>query len=55
MTERMQAVAEETLHILTDQGKGAGGVLLANGDLMTYFWCTSQGVTHTRWVRLQVD
>ena len=32
-----------------------GGVLLADGDLMTYLWCTSQGVTHTRWVRLQVD
>ena len=41
-------------HMLIGFGK-PGGVLLANGDLMTYFWCTSQGVTHTRWVRLQVD
>ena len=31
-----------------------GGVVLLEGDVMTYFWCTSQGVTHTRWVRLRV-
>ncbi len=41
-------------HMLIGFGK-PGGVLLANGDLMTYFWCTSQGFKHTRWVRLQVD
>lgn len=31
-----------------------GGVMLPDGDLMTYFWCTSEGVTHTRWVRLRI-
>lgn len=41
-------------HMLIGFGK-PGGVLLEDGDLMTYFWCTSQGVTHTRWVRLEVD
>ena len=41
-------------HMLIGFGK-PGGVLLPDGDLMTYFWCTSQGVTHTRWVRLRVD
>ena len=41
-------------HMLIGFGK-PGGVLLPDGDLMTYFWCTSQGVTHTRWVRLKVD
>ena len=38
MTERMQAVTEETLHILTDQGEGAGdagtkGLLLSVGSI----------------------
>ena len=32
-----------------------GGTLLSDGTLMTYFWCTSGGVTHTRWVRLSAD
>ena len=32
-----------------------GGLLLPDGELMTYFWCTAQGVTHTRWVRLRVE
>lgn len=32
-----------------------GGVLLPDGDLMTYFWCTVGGVTHTRRVRLRVE
>jgi len=41
-------------HMLIGFGK-PGGVLFPDGDLMTYFWCTSQGVTHTRWVRLRVD
>ena len=31
------------------------GVLLPDGDLLTFFWCTSGGVTHTRWTRLRVD
>jgi hypothetical protein len=30
-----------------------GGVQLSNGDILTYFWCTSGGITHTRWVRLR--
>ena len=41
-------------HLLIAFGK-PGGVLMPNGDLLTYFWCTSQGVTHTRWVRLIAD
>ena len=32
-----------------------GGVVLPGGDVMTYFWCTTQGVTHTRWARLNVN
>ena len=32
-----------------------GGIRLDDGDLMTYFWCTVGGVTHTRWVRLKID
>ena len=32
-----------------------GGIRLADGDLMTYFWCTVGGVTHTRWARLRID
>ncbi len=32
-------------------GKPAGH-RAADGTIVTYFWCTSQGVTHTRWVRL---
>jgi hypothetical protein len=41
-------------HLLIAFGKPAG-VRLPDGDLLTYFWCTSQGVTHTRWVRLRVE
>ena len=40
-------------HLLIGFGK-PGGRLLPDGDLLTYFWCTSGGVTHTRWVRLRV-
>jgi hypothetical protein len=40
-------------HMLIAFGK-PGGVLLADGTLLTFFWCTSGGVTHTRWVRLRV-
>ena len=29
-----------------------GGLQLPDGDLLTYFWCTSEGITHTRWVRI---
>ena len=38
-------------HMLIAFGK-PGGVLLPDGDLLCYFWCTAGGVTHTRWVRL---
>jgi len=40
-------------HMLIAFGK-PGGTLLPGGDLLTWFWCTSQGVTHTRWVQLHV-
>lgn len=30
------------------------GTALPNGDLYTAFWCTREGITHTRWVRLRV-
>ncbi len=40
-------------HIQIAFGK-PGGLQLPDGDLLTYFWCTSEGVTHTRWVRLQL-
>jgi hypothetical protein len=38
-------------HMLIGFGKPAGR-LLDDGTLLTYFWCTSEGVSHTRWVRL---
>ena len=38
------------------QGFGKpGGALLPDGDLMTHFWGTVDGVSHTRWVRLRVE
>ncbi len=40
-------------HMLIGFGKPAGH-LQTDGTILTYFWCTSQGVTHTRWVRLRV-
>ena len=40
-------------HLLIGFGK-PGGVTLPDDDLMIYFWCTSAGVTHTRWVRLRI-
>ena len=40
-------------HMLIGFGKPAGH-LSADGTVLTYFWCTAQGVTHTRWVRLRV-
>ena len=41
-------------HIQIAFGK-PGGLQLPDGDLLTYFWCKSEGVTHTRWVRLELD
>ncbi len=41
-------------HMLIAFGR-PGGVLLSDGDLLTYFWCTVDGVTHTRWARLSVS
>lgn len=40
-------------HMLIAFGKPQG-ILLADGDLLTCFWCTVDSVTHTRWVRLRV-
>jgi len=40
-------------HLLIAFGKPQG-FLDADGTLLTFFWCTSQGVTHTRWVRVAV-
>ena len=31
------------------------GVRLPNGDLLVSYWCTSNGVTHSRWARIAVD
>ena len=39
-------------HMLIGFGK-PGGMLLPEGDLLVYFWCTAGGVTHTRWARLR--
>ena len=41
-------------HLKIGFGK-PGGILLPDGELLTFFWCTSGGVTHTRWVRLRVE
>ncbi len=41
-------------HMLIAFGR-PGGVLLSDGDLLTYFWCTIDGVTHTRWARLSLS
>ena len=30
------------------------GILLPDGDLLVYFWCTVESVTHNRWVRLRI-
>lgn len=50
-TDSDQFLAE---HMLIGFGK-PGGHLEAEGTVVTYFWCTSQGVTHTRWVRLRIE
>ena len=39
-------------HMAIGFGKPSG-ILLDDGSLMTYFWCTVDGVTHTRWARLR--
>jgi sialidase-1 len=41
-------------HMLIAFGK-PGGRRLDDGTLLTWFWCTVGGVTHTRWVRLEVS
>lgn len=38
-------------HLQIGFGKPSA-VLLDDGTLLAYFWCTSEGVTHTRWVRV---
>ena len=48
-TEHENFLAE---HMLIAFGK-PHGTQLRSGDLMTSFWCTVEGVTHTRWVRLR--
>ncbi len=40
-------------HLLIAFGK-PGGVQLKDGDLLIWYWCTSQGITHTRWARLRL-
>ena len=39
-------------HLQIGFGKPSA-ILLDDGTLLAYFWCTSEGVTHTRWVRVQ--
>ena len=41
-------------HLLIGFGKPCGHYEPDTDTLLTYFWCTSGGVTHTRWVRLGV-
>ena len=31
------------------------GIVLADGIVLAWFWCTAEGVTHTRWVRLRIE
>jgi len=40
-------------HLLIAFGK-PGGVQLADGDLLVWYWCTKQNITHTRWARLRL-
>ena len=40
-------------HLLIAFGRPEGH-LAADGTLWTYYWCTTGGVTHTRWSRVQV-
>ena len=39
-------------HLKIGFGKPSG-ILLDDRTLLTYFWCTSEGITHTRWARLR--
>jgi hypothetical protein len=41
-------------HLLIAFGK-PGGIQLSDGDLLVWYWCTSQRITHTRWARLRLD
>ncbi len=41
-------------HIKIAFGK-PGGIRLSTGTLLTWFWCTSEGITHTRWVQLRAE
>ena len=46
-------------HFLSKNNKIAfgrpNGVGLADGTILTWFWCTIKGVTHTRWVALEMS
>jgi len=39
-------------HLQISFGKPSA-ILLHDGTLLAYFWCTSEGVTHTRWARVR--
>ena len=41
-------------HLLIAFGK-PGGIQLDDGDLLVWYWCTSQHITHTRWARLRLE
>ncbi len=41
-------------HCRINFGRPAG-FQLPDGDLMTYFWCTTDDITHTRWVKLTLS
>jgi len=32
-----------------------GGLALPDGQLLCWWWCTTGGVTHTRWARLRLS
>ena len=49
-TEHENFLAE---HMFIAFGK-PGGIQLDEGDLLVYYWCTTKGITHTRWARLQL-
>jgi hypothetical protein len=39
-------------HLQIGFGKPSA-IVLDDGTLLAYFWCTSEGITHTRWVRVR--
>ena len=41
-------------HMQIAFGKPAG-VRLSTGTLLAWFWCTSEGITHTRWVEFRAE